>query len=572
MKRARRQPATKSGRGYERREAVYRGAERERSNQLAQELEATKQYLQSIIERYETANEELKSANEEILSSNEELQSTNEELETAKEELQSTNEELSTVNDELRQRNQELGEANNDLNNLFSSANLPIIVLDSNLRIRRFTASAEKVLNVIPTDIGRPIGHLNLNIPIPDLEALILEAIDSVSIKEREVQDGEGHWYSLRIRPYRTTDNRIDGAMLLYIDIDSYKDVDRLTFLLTEVDTARQFAEGIVQNAPWPLLILDRELRVIKANPAFYAVFQTSPEETERQLIYRLSNGPWNIPELRRLLDDIIPHNSQFQDFAVTHEFPHIGEKILLLNARRIRRDEQETDTILLGIEDITEHRQTEKRIAGALKEKEVLLREVYHRVKNNLQIISSLLGLQANTIADEAVRSLFEESQRRIQAMSLVHQKLYDSEDLASIDTSTYLQSLIGDLARIYDPEGLIAFDIQAESEMNIDTAIPCGLILNELVSNAFKYAFPGTQPGQIRVILRPEAENRWLLVVQDNGVGIPSDIEIGQTDSLGLTLVHDLASQLEGSVQVDRAQGTMFTIHFRSAQTGGA
>ena len=555
-----------------RREAVNRGAGREHSNQLAQELEATKQYLQSIIERYEAANEELKSANEEILSSNEELQSTNEELETAKEELQSTNEELSTVNDELRQRNQELGEANNDLNNLFSSANLPIIVLDSNLRIRRFTASAEKVLNVIPTDIGRPIGHLNLNIPIPDLEPLILEAIDSVSIKEREVQDGEGHWYSLRIRPYRTTDNRIDGAMLLFIDIDSYKDVDRLTFLLAEVDTARQFAEGIVQNAPWPLLILDRELRVIKANPAFYAVFQTSPEETERQLIYTLGNGPWNIPGLRRLLDDIIPHNSRFQDFAVTHEFPHIGEKTLLLNARRIRRDEQETDTILLGIEDITEHRQTEKRIAAALREKEVLLREIYHRVKNNLQIISSLLGLQADTIADEAVRSLFEESQRRIQAMSLVHQRLYDSEDLASIDTSTYLQSLIGDLARMYDPEGRIAFDIQAESDMNIDTAIPCGLMLTELVSNAFKYAFPETQPGQIRVTLRPEAENRWLLVVQDNGIGIPSDIDIGQTNSLGLTLVHDLASQLEGSVQVDRSQGTMFTIHFLSAQTGGA
>jgi two-component system, chemotaxis family, CheB/CheR fusion protein len=554
-----------------RREAANQGAGRERSNQLAQELEATKQYLQSIIERYEAANEELKSANEEILSSNEELQSTNEELETAKEELQSTNEELSTVNDEVRQRNQELGEANNDLNNLFSSANLPIIVLDSNLRIRRFTVSAEKVLNVIPTDIGRPIGHLNLNIPIPDLEPLILEAIDSVSIKEREVQDGEGHWYSLRIRPYRTTDNRIDGAMLLFIDIDSYKDVDRLTFLLAEVETARQFAEGVVQNAPWPLLILDRELRVIKANPAFYAVFQTSPEETERQLIYTLGNGPWNIPELRRLLDDIIPHNSRFQDFAVTHEFPHIGEKTLLLNARRIRRDEQETDTILLGIEDITEHRQPEERIAAALREKEVLLREIYHRVKNNLQIISSLLGLQADTIADEAVRGLFEESQRRIQAMSLVHERLHGSEDLSSIDTSTYLQSLIGDLARMYDPEGRIAFDIRAESNMNIDTAIPCGLMLTELVSNAFKYAFPETQPGQIRVTLQPEAENHWLLVVQDNGIGIPSDIDISDTNSLGLTLVHDLASQLEGSVQVDRSQGTIFTIHFLSAQTGG-
>ena len=230
---------------------------RQLNNQLAQELEATKQYLQSIIERYEVANEELKSANEEILSSNEELQSTNEELETAKEELQSTNEELSTVNDELRQRNQELGEANNDLNNLFSSANLPIIVLSGNLRIRRFTVSAERILNVIPTDIGRPIGHLNLNIDIPDLESLILDAIDSMTIKEREVQDREGRWYSLRIRPYRTADNRIDGAMLMFIDIDSYKDVDRLTTMLAEVETARHFAERVVQTAPWPLMILD---------------------------------------------------------------------------------------------------------------------------------------------------------------------------------------------------------------------------------------------------------------------------------------------------------------------------
>jgi two-component system CheB/CheR fusion protein len=419
-------------------ETVRQEAEREHNNQLALELEATKQYLQSIIERYEVANEELKSANEEILSSNEELQSTNEELETAKEELQSTNEELSTVNDELRQRNQDLGEANNDLNNLFSSANLPIIVLGSDLRIRRFTASATQVLHVIPTDIGRPIGHLNLNIPIPDLESLILESIDSVSIKEREVQDREGHWYCLRIRPYRTTDNKIDGAMLLLIDIDSFKDVDRLTSLLAEVETARHFAEEVVQAAPWPLLILDRQLRVIQANPAYYQFFQTSPEETEQQFIYTVGNGQWNSPELRRLLDDIIPHDSQFHNFTVTHEFPHIAEKTVVVNARRIKRDEQEMDSILLGIEDITNFRKTEEQIAAALREKEVLLREVYHRVKNNLQIVSSLLGLQADTIADEAVRNLLQEGRRRIQAMSLVHQRLYSSEDLASIGSST--------------------------------------------------------------------------------------------------------------------------------------
>jgi two-component system CheB/CheR fusion protein len=551
--------------------AAMQEAERQLNSQLVQELQATKQYLQSIIERYEAANEELKSANEEILSSNEELQSTNEELETAKEELQSTNEELSTVNDELRQRNQELGEANNDLNNLFSSANLPIIVLSSDLRIRRFTVAAEKVLNVIPTDIGRPIGHLNLNIPIPDLESLILEAIDSVSIKEREFQDREGHWYCLRVRPYRTTDNRIDGAMLLFIEIDSFKDVDRLSTLLAEVNAARHFAEEVVQTAPSPLLILDRQLRVIRANAAFYQFFQMTPEETDQQSIYTLSNSLWNIPELHRLLEEILPQNSQFHDFEVTHDFRQIGEKTILLNARRVSWDEQETDTILLGIQDITEHRQTEAVTAAALREKDVLLREVYHRVKNNLQIVSSLLSLQADTVADEHIHDLFEESQRRIQAMSLVHQKLYASEDFSSIDVRMYIQSLLEDLARMYDTEGHIALDVQAEGSMSIDTAIPCGLILTELVSNAFKYAFSEAQRGRISVTLQPEAQNRWLLVVQDNGIGLPSEIDIAHTNSVGLTLVHDLVIQLEGDVQGNRSRGTTFTIRFTSNQSAG-
>jgi two-component system CheB/CheR fusion protein len=553
-------------RGQERELGTGEETERQLNVHLAQELEATKQYLQSLIERYEAANEELKSANEEILSSNEELQSTNEELETAKEELQSTNEELSTVNDELRQRNQDLGEANNDLNNLFSSANLPIIVLSSDLRIRRFTVAAERVLNVIPTDIGRPIGHLNLNIPIPDLESLILEAIDSMSIKEREVQDREEHWYCLRVRPYRTTDNRIDGAMLLFIDIDSFKDIDRLSTLLSDVDTARHFAEGVVQSAPWPLLILDHQLHVSQANSMFYQFFQTTPEDTEQQLVFRLGNGTWDIPELHRLLAETISDDSQFHDVEITQEFPRIREKSLRLNARRVGRDEQATDVVLLGLQDITAHRQTEAEIAAALREKDMLLREIYHRVKNNLQIVSSLLALQADTITDQSVRDVFQESQQRIQAMALVHQRLYASENLTHIDTITYLQHLVGDLSRIYDPEGHITYDIQAAGEMNLDTAIPVGLILTELISNAFKYAFPGGRSGQIRVTLRTQAEGRWQLVVQDNGIGIPEDLNITHIGSLGLTLVHDLVSQLNGTVQLDRSGGTTFIIQFSS------
>lgn len=190
---------------------------------LEQELLATKEYLRAIIEEQEATNEDLQSYNEELLSSNEELQSINEELETAKEELQSTNEELTTVNEELERRTMELAQFAEDLGNLLASVNIPIVMLDSDLRIRRFTPQAERVLKVIPGDLGRPIGDIKQKVNVPDLEQLIGEVIERASIYERDVQDHEGRWYSLRIQPYRTTKNRIDGAVLCLIDIDNLK-------------------------------------------------------------------------------------------------------------------------------------------------------------------------------------------------------------------------------------------------------------------------------------------------------------------------------------------------------------
>jgi len=181
---------------------------------LQQEIAASREYLQSIIQDLEAANEELQSANEEILSSNEELQSTNEELDTAKEELQSTNEELNTVNDELHGRNEELMRVNSDLVNLLASVHIAIVMVALDLRIRRFTPMAEKVLNLIPTDVGRPISDIKPNIDCPELEQLIAESIDTVTIKEREVRDRAGNVYNLRIRPYKNVENRIDGAVL----------------------------------------------------------------------------------------------------------------------------------------------------------------------------------------------------------------------------------------------------------------------------------------------------------------------------------------------------------------------
>jgi two-component system, chemotaxis family, CheB/CheR fusion protein len=229
---------------------------------LKRELAASREYLQSIIQELEAANEELQSANEEILSSNEELQSTNEELDTAKEELQSMNEELNTVNEELHGTNDEMSRVNSDLINLLSSVQIAIVIVSSDLRIRRFTPMAEKVLNLIPADLNRAIGHINPNIDCPNLDQLIAECIDHVSVIEREVRDRQGRWYSLRIRPYKDVDNRIDGAILALFDTDGPKRTE------DRARAAIDLARCLIDTAEHPVVLLDKDLRIVHANAA----------------------------------------------------------------------------------------------------------------------------------------------------------------------------------------------------------------------------------------------------------------------------------------------------------------
>jgi two-component system CheB/CheR fusion protein len=333
---------------------LKRRSEERQIKQLHQELAAARDHLQSVIEEYEATNEELQSASEEAQSSNEELQSINEELETSKEELESSNEELNTLNEELNSRNEELGRLNSDLVNLLGSVQMPILMLDSRLRIRRFTPAAEKLLNLIPTDVGRPIGDLKLNLDCPDLERLITEVIDTVGVKEVEMRDGEGRWRSLRVRPYKTLENKIDGAVVTLVDIDEIKKTER------EIKAARDYAEAVLRTTRDPLLVLHGNLTVDSANEAFYKTFKLKPGETEGRSIYDLSGRQWDGPQLRRLLEEIIPRNSHFDDFEIRHEISGLGERSLLLNARRLDSREGGLERILLGIEDVTERKEAE--------------------------------------------------------------------------------------------------------------------------------------------------------------------------------------------------------------------
>jgi two-component system, chemotaxis family, CheB/CheR fusion protein len=323
-----------------------------RVSSLEKELQSTKEYLQTTIEQMQTSNEELRSANEELQSTNEELQSTNEELATSKEELQSTNEELITVNSELQDKIEALMQANSDINNLLAGTDIGTIFLDNNLRIKRFTPAVTNFFNLIQIDIGRPISDITSMIPLVNISQEVRTVLKDLQKKEFELQTENGNWYSMRILPYRTIENAIDGVVITFMDINQRKKLEQLG------ETARIYAEGIVETVREPLVILNERLKVVSANRSFYQTFKTTPEETENMIIYNLGNRQWNIPKLRELLEEIIPGNNLFNDFEVSHNFPAIGRKTMLLNARMINQGDK-GKLILLAIEDITVREQS---------------------------------------------------------------------------------------------------------------------------------------------------------------------------------------------------------------------
>jgi PAS domain-containing protein len=312
--------------------------------ELEQELGATKEYLQATIE-------ELQSSNEEIKSTNEELQSANEELETSQEEAQSINEELVTLNTELQNKVDELAWVNSDINNVLASIDVGIIFLDRRMYIRRFNQAATQVINLIETDVGRPIGDIVSKLAYNDWVQEARTVFETLLPKEIEVQTKAEQWFLMRIRPYRTPENAIEGVVLTFTNVTRQKEAvqairaehDFVNNIISLVDTVRQ-----------PLLLLDADLRVKSVNNAFYQTFKVKPEETGGQLIYELGNRQWDIPRLRLLLEEIIPQNNIFEDFEVEHEFLTIGRKKMRLNARQIKAVNGQPALILLALEDIT--------------------------------------------------------------------------------------------------------------------------------------------------------------------------------------------------------------------------
>jgi two-component system CheB/CheR fusion protein len=346
---------------------------------LEQELHESRDYLQSFREQADATGEELQGANEEVTSANEELQSINEELETSKEEIESTNEELTTVNEELASRNEALGHLNGDLTNLQSSIELAIVLLGRDQKIRRFSTRAAQLFNLLTTDVGRPFAHIRHNLDIIVLDSIIAGVIGTARHFDCEVQSLDNHWYSLRIRPYIALDQKIDGAVLVLMDIDALKRSQ------LQIADARDYAEAITSSAPDPIVVLTSDLRVEKANPAFYKFFQQTPQDTEGRLIYELGTGQWNTPPLRWPLDQIAADKRDLNDCTVTLDFPHVGRRTVVLNARLLSGSG--TAKILLTIRDMTQ-------LLGfqiAIRRSELRYRRLFEAARDGVLILDPL-------------------------------------------------------------------------------------------------------------------------------------------------------------------------------------
>jgi two-component system CheB/CheR fusion protein len=533
------------------------------SERLRRELVATKEYLQSIVEDNASTLEELRAANEEA-------QAGNEELETAQEELESANEELNTLNEELKISNVEFSKVNRDLANLLESISIPLVMVGRDLRIRRFTHAIEPMLNLIASDVGRSITDLQPQMELPNLRRLLLDAMESGNRKPRDIRDAYGRWYSLRILPYVGPDGMNDGAVLMLIDIDAAK-------------RGLDFAEAIVETVREPLVILNQNLQVVKANRTFYGTFQAAREETEGRLIYDLGTGQWNIPKLRELLENILPAHSTFRDFEVAHEFERVGRKVMLLNASEIFNPNAQARMILLAIEDVTDRKQAEDALRTTNAELQHFAYALTHDLQEPLRMVVNFtelleqeyggkLGAEADQFISYSVGGALriEALLKALLAYWEVTEREHDS--FIPIDCGAVLANALSNLQAAIEENGAIVTSdplptVVAEKVMLTQ-------LFQNLISNSIKYR--SEEPPRIHVSAERDAEG-WLFAVRDNGIGIEPQFaervfgmfkrlhgkEIPGT-GIGLALCKKIVERKGGRIWVESEAGRGATFKF--------
>ena len=571
------------------------GADQQRSAKLEDELKATKDYLQSIIEEHQRANEELLSANEELVSSNEELQSLNEELQTAKEELQSTNEELATLNEEMQTRNAELNLVNSDLLNILASVEVPIVIVDAERRIRRFTPKARPILNLLPADVGRPIDDIKPNLTIENLDQKIAEVIDTVVPYEEEAQGRERRWYRLQIRPYTTVDKRIDGAVLSVVDIDALKRA------VGAAEWARDYAKATVEAVQVPLVVFNEKYEVVSANGAFEERYGVPREAVAGRSIQDFMNGILDLPAVHAALERVRERNESFQGLELECVLPRLGPRSLSLSARSVTTPETEC-LILLAVEDITERQHAQAERANLLHEtedakasaeeanrtKDFFLATLSHELRTPLSsLLLSAQLLRKGKMEEAKLRKTAETIERAAKAQAQLIDDLLDISRIVTGKLKMELRavSLASVVRTAVETVGPTAERKQIDLQVQLDDALPpvsgdparLQQVVSNLLTNSIKFT---PERGRVRVTV-DAAEARGRIRVTDTGVGIEPDFlphifkrfsqeQRGQTRThgglgLGLAIVRYLVEAHGGTVQAEssgRGKGSTFTV----------
>ncbi|HEX8167639.1 MAG TPA: histidine kinase dimerization/phosphoacceptor domain -containing protein [Beijerinckiaceae bacterium] len=312
-------------------------------------------------------------------------------------------------------------------------------------------------------------------------------------------------------------------------------------------------AQAIVNTVREPLLVLDSDLRVVVASRSYCQTFQTTPDKTQGYLLYELGAGEWNIAALRLRLGRIVPEHGVMDGFEVEQTFPRIGQRTMLLNARKVFCEGDTPTTLLLAIEDITERRASERALASLSEQKDVLLREMSHRVANSLQIIASILLMKARTVQSEETRLHLQDAHQRVMSVAALQQHLQASGKGEEIEVGPYLSKLCETLAAsmIGESRPMSLRVVAGRGTASSSRAVSLGLIVTELVINALKHAFAADVPDGHVVVGYEADRSDWKLSVSDNGRGMPGTIREPKS-GLGTTLIKALAQQLEARVEL--------------------
>ena len=454
----------------------------------------------------------------------------------------------------------------------------PVLVLDNDLRVIAASRSFYSAFKVKPDDTQDRLLYAlgDGQWDIPALRVLLEKIIPEKGVMEGyEVEHefpGIGHrTMRLNARQVFYADGANTTILLGMEDITQRRILEQeKDALLRQFEEARAFAQAIVDTVREPFLVLDQDLRVLEASRSFYSAFKVKPEDTNGRLLYALGDGQWDIPKLHLLLENIVPEHGVMEGYEVEHEFPGLGQRTMLLNARQVFYEGGTHTTILLGIEDVTLQNELEREKDELLREKDVLLEELQHRTANSLQIIASIILMKSRAVNSEETRIHLEDAHKRVLSIAAVQQQLHASAATGSVEVASYLTNLCDTLATsmIGDSRPIVLKVIADAGSATSRQAESLGLIVTELVMNALKHAFPDEKAaGQISVAYDVTGTG-WKLSVSDDGVGKPVGLVVKPKSGLGTGIIKALSQQLDAKVEtVSGPDGTTVGITHTAA-----